>query len=362
MTSFSTSGVYRFRSNCALMLLASACCTWACAASNWRDACCTVASELRTPELADSRLEAVFTPMTGTFARTHRFIVTLAPSTEASSAGLLVSLLTMFGNAVGSRAHVQVGAERHRPNLFSVLVGPSGSGRKGMAMSEAEQLVRLADPTWRDRVVRGLVSGEGVIWHVRDPRLELDDESGAERIVEEGTRDKRLLVREDEFASVLAAMARDGSTLSGVLRDAWDGRRLQTLAKRSPAVATGAHVSILAAITPDEALRKLTATEQANGFANRFLWVYVERSQLLPDGAAVDEQLVLGLGRELGVALDKARLVDGVVRDDEAKELWREVYPRLTRDVPGLTGAMRSAPSRRRFASRSATPCLTANG
>ncbi len=34
MTSFSTSGVYRFRSSCALMLLASACCTWACAASN----------------------------------------------------------------------------------------------------------------------------------------------------------------------------------------------------------------------------------------------------------------------------------------------------------------------------------------
>src|SRR5262249_32941874 len=141
---------------------------------------------------------------------------------------------------------------------------------------------------------------------------------------------------------VLAAMARDGSTLSGVLRDAWDGRRLQTLAKRSPAVATGTHVSILAAITPDEVLRKLTATEQANGFANRFLWIYVERSQLLPDGAGADEQLVHELSGEIGEALDKARRVDGVVRDDDAKALWHDVYPRLTRDVPGMTGAMRS--------------------
>jgi hypothetical protein len=211
-----------------------------------------------------------------------------------------------------------------------------------MAMSQAEQLVALADTDWRDRVVRGLVSGEGVIWHVRDADVEID-ESGTEKVRDEGVRDKRLLVREDELASVLAAMARDGSTLSGVLRDAWDGRRLQTLAKRSPAVATGAHVSILAAITPEEVLRKLSATEQANGFANRFLWVYVERSQLLPEGAPVDEPLMRELSMELAEALDKARRVDGVVRDDEARELWNGgAYARLTREVPGMTGAMRS--------------------
>jgi hypothetical protein len=33
------------------------------------------------------------------------------------------------------------------------------------------------------------------------------------------------------------------------------------------------YVSILAAVTPAEVLRKLTAIEEANGFANRFLWV-----------------------------------------------------------------------------------------
>lgn len=271
-----------------------------------------------------------------------RVVNAIAPTTEASREALLASLLTMFGNAVGPRPHVKVGADLHRPNLFAVLVGPSGTGRKGMAISHAEQVVGRADTDWRDCIVRGLASGEGVIWKVRDPVVELDAETGDQRIVEEGTKDKRLLVREDEFASVLAAMGRDGSTLSGVLRDAWDGRRLQTLAKRSPAVASGAHVSVLAAITQAEALRKLTATEQANGFANRFLWVYSERSQLLPDGFAVDEALLGELASEIARALGRARGVDTVIRDDDAKELWRDVYPRLTRDVPGMTGAMRS--------------------
>jgi len=266
----------------------------------------------------------------------------LSPHTEASRVGLLVSLLTMFGNAVGPRPHYQVGAERHRPNLFAVLIGPSGTGRKGMAISEAERLVGMADADWRDRVVRGLVSGEGVIWHVRDARVELDSETGDEKIVEQGVRDKRLLVREDELAAVLAAMSRDGSTLSAVLRDAWDGRRLQTLAKHHPAKASGAHISVLAGITPEEALRKLTATEQANGFANRFLWVYTRRENELPDGGTVDATVLGELATQIGAALAKARALDGVLRDDDARELWHVAYPRLTRDVPGMTGAMRS--------------------
>jgi hypothetical protein len=98
----------------------------------------------------------------------------------------------------------------------------------------------------------------------------------------------------------------------------------------------------LLAITPDELLRKLTATEQANGFANRFLWVYVERPHLRPEGGTLDQSILYGLAREIRDALDKARRTDGVVRDEEAKELWQDVYPYLTRDVPGMTGAMRS--------------------
>ena len=75
-----------------------------------------------------------------------------------------------------------------------------------------------ADPGFPARVHAGLSTGEGLIWAVRDP-------SGPDP----GAADKRLLAVETEFASVLKATGRYMGTLSPVLRNAWDGRALQTL-------------------------------------------------------------------------------------------------------------------------------------
>jgi hypothetical protein len=58
---------------------------------------------------------------------------------------------------------------------------------------------------------------------------------------------------------------------------------LGVLSKNSPARATGAQISIIGHISRDELLKYLTGCEAANGFANRFLWVAVKRSKLLPD-------------------------------------------------------------------------------
>jgi hypothetical protein len=59
---------------------------------------------------------------------------------------------------------------------------------------------------------------------------------------------------------------------------------LQTLTKSSAIKATAPHVSIVGHITSDELRRDLAATETANGFGNRFLWVLVKRSKELPNG------------------------------------------------------------------------------
>ena len=104
-------------------------------------------------------------------------------------------------------------------------------------------------------------------------------------MVDPGVTDKRLLLYEPEFSSVLAVLNREGNILSRIVRDAWDCRpMLETMTKHSPTRATEAYISIVGHITIAELQRKLDETSMANGFANRFLLGCVRRAQLLPHG------------------------------------------------------------------------------
>jgi hypothetical protein len=160
--------------------------------------------------------------------------------------------------------------------------------------------------------------------------------------VDAGVSDKRLLIVESELASALRVMGREGSTLSPLIRQAWDTGDLRVLTKNSPAKATGAHISIIGHITRDELLRFLTSTETANGFANRFLWVCAKRSKLLPEGGRIHEVEFSGMIQRLTEAANAGRSGSEVQRDDAARKIWREVYPALSDGKLGIFGSATS--------------------
>lgn len=279
------------------------------------------------------------------------FVRLVEPHTEADPAALLLQFLTGFGNLVGRGPHFTVERTEHGPVLFCALVGESAKARKGSSWSHVERLLVAIDPGWAVRLQGGLSSGEGVIWAVRDPILRRDPIrkgergriSGYEEVeADPGVSDKRLLVYEPELASVLRVMEREGNTLSAQLREAWDGRPLRVLTKQSPAQATGAHISVVSHITADELRRYLTRTETGNGTANRFLWFFVSRSRVLPDGGAIDEVDFAPLTARLRKAADWARALGPreLRRDDEARELWHAVYEKLSDGKAGLLGAV----------------------
>ena len=175
----------------------------------------------------------------------------LEPHTEAD--WLACYSLTVFGNLVGNLPHYQVESDKHHANLFTVQVGKSAKGRKGNRWRSRGAITHDADETWAaERNASGLSSGEGLINAVRDPVTKWDAREKCEEVIDPGIQDKRLMVTEPEFAGALAVMERHGNTLSPVIRNAWDGHRLQTLTKSSPLKATGAHVSIVAHITEAE--------------------------------------------------------------------------------------------------------------
>src|SRR5215472_9069188 len=267
----------------------------------------------------------------------------IEPHSEADPAALLIQTLVMFGNAIGPKPHYRVEDDRHRGNLYAVLVGKSSRSRKGTSEGRVRRIFGSAVPDWAGKCLSsGLSSGEGLVWAVRDAIEKRKTVGNRIKTVLEdgGVADKRLLVSESEFSSALRVMSRDGNTLSPVIREAWDTGDLSILTKNSPAKATGAHVSILGHITKEELLRTLNTTEMSNGFANRILWTCSKRSKQLPEGGNFRAEEHAYLYEVLRVVIEGAQKVNEVKRDNRAKELWKRVYPALTRDVPGMLGSI----------------------
>ena len=280
-------------------------------------------------------------------------VAALSPQTEADPAALMVHLLVGLGNLIGPGPYFAVGGAKHHLSLFAVMVGDSSRGRKGQSASDLAPIFERTDEHWfTNQVMSGMSTGEGLIWAVRDPieKQETVRDPKTKRptgecvsiVVDRGKDDKRLMVLEPEFCSVLKVANRDGNTLSALIRQAWDSGTLRILNKNTPTQATGAHISIVGHITRDELLRYLTATEQANGFANRFLWVAVRRSKLLPDGGDVQSAMTSTLVDRVQNAVMFARTAVREIKRGEhsAHDLWHSVYPKLTSDRRGLLGAV----------------------
>jgi len=274
---------------------------------------------------------AVYCGLTGEIARR------IAPHTEADPIAILAQLLVAFGAAVGRGVYFQLEATRHHPNAFVVLVGDSSRSRKGTAWDHVRALILHADPRLASRIQSGLVSGEGLVAAVAEP------DGAAPGQVDPNVPDRRLLVVEPEFATVLKASHRELSTLSPTLRLAWDSRPLQLLARASPARAQTPHISLIGHITAAELRHHLSTLELANGLANRFVWIACRRHRLLPEGGQPDPLAGTGLKRVLAGALQNARAAGQVRFDQHARELWHWAYARMADTEPaGLAGALQA--------------------
>ena len=290
----------------------------------------------RSDDLSSSSFVS-FVPQLGDLALhgiAGQVVRTLGPHTEADPAALLFTFLAAAGNIIGPGPHAIADAAPHPARLNVVLVGETSRSRKGTAWAQIRRVVTIAEPTWAaECVLSGLASGEGLIAEVRDGTG--DDDLGV--------ADKRRLILETEFARLLTVASRDGSTLSPVVRDAWDGNPLKIRTKRDPMKATGAHISLVGHITREELLRRLTDVEVANGFANRFLFALVRRSKLLPEGGNLDPAALDDLALQVKAAMDRATGIGVLERDPGAKRLWAQVYEQFG-DADGLVGAVTARP------------------
>jgi len=256
-------------------------------------------------------------------------VARILPDTEADAVNLLTSFLVAYGSAAGAVPHALADGHRHTLNLYVVHVGPSGMGRKGSGWRQIRRLMERVDDLWtRECIDKGLSSGEGLIEAIQTRQQ-----------AEEGTTgDGRLCAVEEEFGMTLAIMAREGNSLSGILRQLWDGPDASTMTRKRLKI-TNAYLSVVGHATPNELEERLTGTDATNGFANRFLWMCVRRSKELAESS--DAISYGSLIRDIHTALQFARAqTHPFVRTAEARARWKDMYHDLTTRDPGIIGVI----------------------
>jgi bifunctional DNA primase/polymerase-like protein len=268
----------------------------------------------------------------------NEVVWTVDPYTEADPIAVLGQFLALFGVAVGSRPWFEVGATRHTPRIFVGIVGRSAKARKGDSWAPVERLLGDADESLKPRILGGFGSGEAMIHHVRDARY--GEKDGQQVLVDSGEKDKRLMVLETELARLLVSVGREGSTISQIVRDAYDGRPLRNLVKSSPATATAHHIGVIGHTTAEELRGRLNEDQIRNGFANRFIWLAVRRSKKLASPPAFEGDHLDALVMRIRERKRDASMVSRMRRSAEAAELWEHWYEELSEDGRGILGVL----------------------
>ena len=203
-----------------------------------------------------------------------------AKDTEVNPYAAAMNLMIFISASVGRGIYFYIGNDIHHVRLYGLHIGRSSRGQKGGAHSLLNRVIKVIaendfDLLLPSRHTGGLSSKEGLAALIHDGFMQGKDEVGA-------ITDKRLFIRESEFSNVMHQAARNGNTLSAGLRDAWDGVGIQPATKLKGTWASHPHIAIAGACTPIELLALTTKNDVSNGFLNRFIIFWAERTKLIP--------------------------------------------------------------------------------
>ncbi len=286
------------------------------------------------------------------------FVKLATRDSEADPAAVCITTLVRFAAEVYAFAekrgpHIYVGETAHPPRLFAVICGNSSKARKGTSRYPVatlfgrdycdEQDLRSWKVCMPAKESGGpLSTGEGLAFHVREeteeertrhqknnPHLPLRDKA-----------DKRLLISDEEFATALSCIKREGNTLSMGIRCFWDSGDYAPLTKNNPITVKGAHINIITHITMQELALCLDEVQAVNGFGNRFLWICARRSKLVALPPRMPEVEIALMQRELWRLVGLAQNRGLMKMDTAALEVWRNVYPELSKEHNGFAGSI----------------------
>ena len=290
---------------------------------------------LPSAELVDTRIappkatQAMFSGLVGRVAEAA------TKDTGINPVAVAANFLAFLGAMAGRDMYFPVGDSRHHPRLFTLHIGRSSIAGKGDSL----RLVRMIatelaamNPSLLGRIHDGgLSSKEGLAMLIHDGFTQGRD-------VVAPIHDKRLWVVEEEFGNVLQQGKREGNTLSEGLRGGWDGRSIQPAIKGLRIWAKNPHIGIAGGITPHELHKLITGRDLFNGFANRFLMFWAERTRKEAFPTPTPTQVATRLAAE---TFDVIKYAKGNYPEEQdtrpmtmnhhAQEFYRDAYHSLDR-------------------------------
>lgn len=242
------------------------------------------------------------------------YVELMYPTTEATRGFHLACALTIAGAIVGRRVAVKYASEQLYSNQYTLLVGPTGSSRKGTSMKRAYRL-----PTYRDPSKQTI--------HSSPFALRRDLGSGAS-VVKTLREHSNTLVAMEEATTLFSNMHRQGGeALLDRLIEAWDTPDfIQDNVKNNPDAATNPYLSFIAGIQPGRLEDALGANEIESGLANRMGIFFGVRRRVLARAPELDQAQAHHLYQRFYQAVSSYPDGATLYMDEEAGAMWDDWY------------------------------------
>jgi len=216
--------------------------------------------------------------------------------TEASSESLLFQALAILGNLLDRKFYITINGSNIYTNEFVLIVGKTSKARKGTSFRAVSYFFKKAwGKVYEDRIRRGVSTGEGIIWTIRDDvYIDFIKKNGERKrkLQSPGVLDKNIIFLEEEFSKPIKNARRESNNLSETLRVAFDSETLQSISKTQPATATDPNITLIGHTTREEFTRVLNEVDKDNGFFNRILFVHSYRSNIISQPKDFEELLI----------------------------------------------------------------------
>ncbi|TDB90894.1 DUF3987 domain-containing protein [Actinomadura sp. KC216] len=210
-------------------------------------------AEKKTPVVSEVAFDNVFGKMADE----------LDPHCEGAKIGVMLTLMSAFSGYIGPDIRVKMGSGTAPMSIWAVLVGESGTGRKGATARVAMPIVRRAFNKWATTSI----VDEGVPATALGLLAELADRDGASCffLEEEG----------DDFVGA----TKNSRKLGPMFRKVWDGSPIGHKTAKTNVRVDEPHIGFVLHVQPDN-WAAITGTLNASGGTfNRFLLVWVEQSK-----------------------------------------------------------------------------------